>query len=210
MSTNRLVIVSDAHLGAVPREVEDRFLAFLDAVPDLGDTLLVNGDLFDFWFAYHRAIPRTGTRVLSRLAELARRVPVSMTGGNHDRWGGTFWQEELGIQFSSDRLRMQLGQRTILAIHGDGVAEAHWRGRLIHRVTRHPVTTTLFRALHPDLGFWMVKRFSSALADSTRQGDILDRAAVRQRTPAGGLHEAGSTAPSQSRSCRTARAGCDP
>jgi UDP-2,3-diacylglucosamine hydrolase len=181
MSNSRLVIVSDAHLGAVPRQVEDRFLAFLDAVPDLGDRLLINGDLFDFWFAYHRTIPRAGIRIVSRLAELARRMPVAMTGGNHDRWGGTFWQEELGIQFSGDRLRLQLGPRTVLALHGDGVAEAHWRGGLMHRVTRHPFAITLFRLLHPDVGIWMVKHFSRQLADSTRQAETLDRAAIRQR-----------------------------
>ena len=83
----RLVIVSDAHLGSVPDRVEEAFLAFLDHVPALGDGLLVNGDLFDFWFAYRRVIPRAGIRVVARLAELARRLPVAMTGGNHDRWG---------------------------------------------------------------------------------------------------------------------------
>jgi UDP-2,3-diacylglucosamine hydrolase len=181
MSNHRLVIVSDAHLGAVPQVVEERFLAFLDAVPDLGDMLLVNGDLFDFWFAYRRAIPRFGVRVLSRLGELARRIPVSMTGGNHDRWGGSFWKDEFGIDFSGDRLRLQMGNRNGVAIHGDGVAEAHWRGGVMHRITRHPVTPALFRLLHPDLGIWMVKRFSGRLADSTRQAEVLDRAAVRQQ-----------------------------
>lgn len=181
MSNTRLVIVSDAHLGAVPHEVAERFLAFLDTVPELGDALLVNGDLFHFWFAYRRAIPRAGIQVVSRLAALARRMPVFMTGGNHDRWGGSFWQEEFGIRYSGDRLRLQFGSRTALAIHGDGVAEAHWRGRLMHWVTRHPFTTALFRALHPDLGIWMVRHLSGSLADSTRRAELFDKAAARQR-----------------------------
>ena len=102
----RLVIVSDSHLGAVPDRVEEAFLAFLDQVEQLGDGLLVNGDLFDFWFSYRRIIPRAGLRVVSRLGELARRIPVAMTGGNHDRWGGSFWETELGIRFGSEELRL--------------------------------------------------------------------------------------------------------
>lgn len=181
MSAPRLVIVSDAHLGAGPGEVEQRFLEFLDAVPELGNRLLINGDLFDFWFAYRRSIPRAGIRVLSRLGELARRIPVAMTGGNHDRWGGSFWKEELGIEFSGDQLRLPFGERTALAIHGDGVGEANWRGAMLHRITRHPAAVTLFRLLHPDLGIWLVNHMSGYLADSTRQAEILDRAAERQR-----------------------------
>ncbi|HEU5218065.1 MAG TPA: metallophosphoesterase [Gemmatimonadales bacterium] len=178
----RLVIVSDSHLGAVPDSVEEAFLAFLDQVEQLGDGLLVNGDLFDFWFSYRRVIPRSGVRVVSRLAELARRIPVAMTGGNHDRWGGSFWERELGIRFGSQELRLELGRRTVLAVHGDGVAEAHWRGRLIHRVTRHPLTSALFGLMHPDAGIWLVHRFSGHLADSTRDAAVLDAAAARQRT----------------------------
>jgi UDP-2,3-diacylglucosamine hydrolase len=181
MPPDRLVIVSDAHLGATPREVEERFLQFLDEVPALGDSLLINGDLFDFFFVYRRVIPRAGVRVVTRLATLARRVPVAMTGGNHDRWGGSFWESELAIKFSAGELRLPLGDRTVLAIHGDGVAEAHWRGRMIHRLTRHPVTAGVYRLLHPDVGFWLVKRLSGRLADSTHDALVLERAAARQR-----------------------------
>ena len=104
MAIERLVIVADAHLGGVPADVEAAFLEFLDAVPSLGDGLLINGDLFAFWFAYRRAIPREGVAVLARLAALARVLPVAMTGGNHDRWGDTFWEQELGIEPSNPQI----------------------------------------------------------------------------------------------------------
>lgn len=182
MAIERLVIVADAHLGGASADVEDAFIEFLDAVPSLGDGLLVNGDLFAFWFAYRRAIPRAGVRVLSRLAALARTIPVAMTGGNHDRWGDTIWERDLGIRFSPGELRLQLGGGTALAVHGDGVAEARWSGRLIHRVFKHPVTSGIYRLLHPDVGFWLVERFAGRLADSTRDRAVLDAAAARQRT----------------------------
>ena len=57
MNCQRLVLVGDAHLGRGSPEAEQAFLAFLETVPDLGDRLVVTGDLFEFWFSYHRAAP---------------------------------------------------------------------------------------------------------------------------------------------------------
>lgn len=180
MSAEQLVIVQDAHLGAAPPDVDQAMMAFLERVPLLGDALLVNGDLFDFWFAYRRAIPRKGFLVAAELARLARKIPVMMTGGNHDRWGDSFWDRDAGIRFSPESLPIGVGKRQGLAIHGDGIAEQHWGGRMIHRVTRHPAAAFLFRSVPPDLGFRLVDRMSTRLADSTRDHAILERAAASQ------------------------------
>ena len=50
----------------------------------------------------------------------------------------------------------------------------------MHRVTRHPVTVRVFRALHPDVGFWIAHKLSGTLADNTRDPVVLDRAARAQ------------------------------
>jgi UDP-2,3-diacylglucosamine hydrolase len=180
MLGTQLVVVSDAHLGAAAPADDDALLEFLDQVPTLGDCLLLNGDLFDFWFSYRRAIPRAGFRVAAAIAVLRRRVPVVMTGGNHDRWGDSFWRRDAGIDFSADELRFTLGQTEVLALHGDGVAEEHPSARVMHRITRHPATIALYRALHPDFGIWLVDKMSRHLADSTRDPAVLDRAQERQ------------------------------
>ena len=177
----QLVIVADAHLGAVPASVEEAMLAFLDAVPDLGDCLLVNGDLFDFWFAYGRVVPRSGFRVASALAALRKRVPIAMTGGNHDRWGDSFWDRDLDIQFGPDGLRLQLGAAAVWALHGDGIAEQHWSARLMHRLTRNRTGLALFRQVPVDTAFRLIDRMSGRLADATRDHAVLDRAADAQR-----------------------------
>ena len=117
-----LVVVSDAHLGVTPPAVEEALLAFLDAVPTLGDSLLLNGDLFDFWFAYSRVVPRRGFRVAATLATLARRMPVLMVGGNHDRWGGDFWSRDLGLRFEPYRLTFRLGRLGVAASGRDCAA----------------------------------------------------------------------------------------
>lgn len=181
MPPQQLVIVSDAHLGTAPAGVEEAFHAFLDAVPTLGDALLINGDLFHFWFAWRRVVPRAGLATVARLGALARRMPVAMTGGNHDRWGGTFWEQDLGIRFSRQELRLSAGAATVLAVHGDGVAEARWRGRMIHSVVGSPIVPGLFSLLHPDAGIWLVDRLGGHLGDSNASAAVLDAAARRQQ-----------------------------
>jgi UDP-2,3-diacylglucosamine hydrolase len=176
-----LVMVSDAHLGAASSGVEEALLDFLEAVPTLGDCLLINGDLFDFWFTYSRVIPRRGFHVAAALARLRRRLPIVMVGGNHDRWDSGFWQRDLGVNFNPLRATFQLGRRTVTAIHGDGLAEPRWQARLIHGVIQHPATAAIYRLLHPDLGLRLVDRLSPILGDHTIDETKLARAAARQR-----------------------------
>jgi UDP-2,3-diacylglucosamine pyrophosphatase LpxH len=118
--------------------------------------------------------------VSAALATLGRRLPIVMTGGNHDRWGASFWETEAGITYSPGEIRFRVGPLAVLAVHGDGVAEEHRSAVVMHRITRHPAAIWLYRAIHPDLGIWLVDRMSRHLADSTRDPAVLDRAQARQ------------------------------
>ncbi len=182
MSIERLVVAGDAHLGAAPPVVEETLLRWLDEVPQLGDGLLLNGDLFAFWFGYRRAIPRAGVRVLARLAALARAMPVLMTGGNHDRWGESFWEPELGIRFGRTGLRFELEDRPALALHGDGLAEPTWRAALKQRIISHPITSAGFRALPADLAFGFADRLGGPPEHGAQAERLADQAAALQRS----------------------------
>ncbi|MFI5279464.1 MAG: UDP-2,3-diacylglucosamine diphosphatase [Gemmatimonadales bacterium] len=166
----RVVVVGDAHLGSGDVRDEAAFHEFLDAVPQLGKRLLIMGDLFDFWFEYRAVIPRRPFKTLAQLAGLVERgVRVEMVGGNHDRWGGTFWAEDLGIPFSSEGMETTLAGRQTWIHHGDGLAERKLGGRLIHAITRNPITIGVFKILHPDVGFWLVRMLSGGLADRSTE-----------------------------------------
>ncbi len=175
-----LVVVSDAHLGGGPPAVEEALLSFLEAVPDLGDCLLVNGDLFDFWFSYRRVIPRRGFHVAAALARLRRRVPIVMVGGNHDRWGGDFWERDVGARFGPHRMTFEIGNRRVAAIHGDGLMEPRMRATLLHRAINHPITAAVYRAIHPEIGLRLVDFLSPRLGDHTPDDARLAEAAARQ------------------------------
>lgn len=156
---------------------------FLDAVPQAGDHLILNGDLFEFWFEYSSVIPRRAFPTLARLAAARHRgVRLTVTGGNHDRWGRGFWQQELGAAFHPAGTELELaGWRAFLA-HGDGIAEMHVAASILHSITRHPLTAALFRWIHPDVGHGLVERVSGILGRHTRDPKVIERAAAAQES----------------------------
>jgi UDP-2,3-diacylglucosamine hydrolase len=181
MSEARVLVVADAHLGGVPPAVDAAFHAFLDDVPRPDDHLVINGDLFEFWFEYRSVIPRRAFPTLARLAEVRRRgVKLTVTGGNHDRWGRGFWQRELGASFHPREVVLELAGWRSLVVHGDGLAEQHAASGVLHAITRHPLTVGLFRWVHPDLGHGLVERFSGILGRRTRDPTVMARAAAAQ------------------------------
>jgi len=146
-------IVSDVHLGAVPASTERAFLRFLEYVGERAASLLVAGDLFDFWFEYGSVIDGTHFRVLAALARLVDAgIPVTMTGGNHDAWGGRFLRDDVGVSFHPGAFRTTLGGRPALVAHGDGLGAGDFRYRFLKSLVRSPLTIAVFRALHPELG----------------------------------------------------------
>jgi UDP-2,3-diacylglucosamine hydrolase len=175
------VVVADAHLGQVPPATEAAFHRLLDALPDLGDALLINGDLFDFWFEYKTVVPRKHYATIARLQSLcARGIPVTFLGGNHDRWGGDFLRDEVGIAYHAGAVELDLAGRRAFVAHGDGLSEQHWSAALTHRVLQHPVTARVFSLLHPTVGFWVAGKLSGTLADHTRDPAAVARAADAQ------------------------------
>lgn len=180
MIADRLLVIADAHLGAAPPADEEALLAFLDTVPQAGDAMLLAGDLFDYWFSYRRLIPRRNFRVAAALAHLTRRVPVLMIGGNHDRWGDTFWERDAGVRFGAHTLRFDAAGRSVLAVHGDGLHEERPGAGWMHRLTSMPAVIAAYRLLHPDLGFWLADKMGHNLAFGEAHPEIVAAAAARQ------------------------------
>ncbi len=184
-------IVSDLHLGIAPPEVERRFVAFADHVAATGGSLVVNGDLFDFWFEWRTVIPRTGYRALaalSRLRDLGR--PVLWLAGNHDCWGGEVLREDVGVEFV-DEWRGNIAGWDTYIHHGDGLREVEDRKyRRLRTVLRHPLSIRAFRWLHPDWSSRLATGSSAASRNhahhSPDEGDGLRRVAFDLLDAAGG------------------------
>ncbi len=133
MSEKPIHFASDVHLGAVPTETEQAFVRWLVHTADCASELILNGDLFDFWFEYGSVIPGGHTRTLGALADLVDGgLPVTLMGGNHDWWGGKFLTDDIGLTFQKGPVVRNLaGLRTFIA-HGDGLG----RGDLPYRILK--------------------------------------------------------------------------
>lgn len=155
-------IVSDIHLGAVPDATERQFVTFLDHVAEHAGTLLIAGDLFDFWFEYGEVIPGRHFRTLAALARLVDAgMQVTMAGGNHDAWGGRFLTEHVGLTYHSEPFHIELGGGRALIAHGDGLGRGDFRYRALKAVIRSRAATGAFRALHPELGLRLARAVSN-------------------------------------------------
>ncbi|TVP75635.1 MAG: UDP-2,3-diacylglucosamine diphosphatase [Gemmatimonadales bacterium] len=147
------LVVSDTHLGALPADRTARFHRWLEAVPDISDHLVINGDLFDFWYEYGSVIPRGHTRTLGRLADLVDAgVRVDFVGGNHDWWAGSFLADEIGVRVHREPVVLELAGHRCLVAHGDGLGRGDLGYKLLQTVLRGRITRFLFRWLHPDVG----------------------------------------------------------
>jgi UDP-2,3-diacylglucosamine hydrolase len=148
-------VFSDTHLGAAPGDVERRLLAFLRHLGGCAGSLVINGDLFEFWFEWRSVIPRPAFRVLAAIADLVDAgIPVLWVAGNHDCWGGDVLRSDVGVDYHVGAWTGELaGWKTIIE-HGDGLREVEDRKyRRLRTLLRHPASIWAFRhLLHPDFG----------------------------------------------------------
>ena len=165
-------VFSDAHLGAAAAESEQALLSFLRGLRGTAGSVVVNGDLFDFWFEWRAVMPRRGFRVLAALADLREDgIPVLWVAGNHDCWGGDILRRDVGVEFHVGPWVGGLAGWRARVEHGDGLRAVEDRPyRALRRVLRHPLAVRSFRALHPDLASRIALR-SSHTSRALRPGD---------------------------------------
>ena len=162
MPSGPVYIASDIHLGAVPAETERRFVGFLDHVAADASRLIVNGDLFDFWFEWGEVMPARHFRTLAALARVVEAgVPVALVGGNHDAWGGRFLRDEVGLELIDGVWRTELAGAPALIAHGDGLGAGDIKYRMLKATIRSRFAIAGFRALHPELGMRLARAVSS-------------------------------------------------
>ena len=157
-------IVSDAHLGVASPEIERSFVSFLRGLAGEASSLIINGDLFDFWFEWKTVIPRHSFRALAALAELKDAgVDILWVAGNHDCWGGEILREDVGVTYVVGPWEGAIAGWRVRIEHGDGLRDREDRGyRMIRPIMRHPLAIKAFRMLHPDTASRLAQGSSNA------------------------------------------------
>ena len=184
-------ILSDAHIGAAPPAAATTLLAHLRGLRGAPGSLVLNGDILDFWFEWRRSVPSFALPVLGAISELvASGMPVTWLAGNHDCWGGDVLRREVGVTFQAHALRVQAGAWDLEVFHGDGLrgaADAQYRR--MRAVLRHPLSIWGFKLLHPDLGTRLALGTSSVSRQVKHAVDegigLRDAAFARMAQPGG-------------------------
>src|ERR1035437_6814455 len=156
------IVLSDAHLGPAPAEAERTLLALLERARREARSVVLNGDVFDFWFEWRHVMPRVGFRVLAAIAALCESgVQVLWIAGNHDCWGGGILTRDVGVTYHIGPWRGSLGGWHALI---EGGAARRDKGdapyRRLRAVLRNPLAIRLFRWIHPDIATRIALRTS--------------------------------------------------
>jgi UDP-2,3-diacylglucosamine hydrolase len=99
-----LYFASDFHLGAPnsskSAERERVLLQWLDQIEASAHSIILLGDVFDFWFEYRTVVPKGYVRLLGKLAALSDKgIQIHLFRGNHDMWMFDYLTQELGRKF---------------------------------------------------------------------------------------------------------------
>jgi len=160
-------VISDSHLGVAPLDTERRLVRFLRELEGRAGSLLINGDLFDFWFEWKSVIPRNSFRALAALAHLKDSgLPILWIAGNHDCWGDEVLRDDIGVDYHVGAWEGSLGGWNARVEHGDGLRDREDRGyRMVRPIMRNAMAIRAFRALHPDWASWLANGSSGASRD---------------------------------------------
>lgn len=193
-SSQKLLFLSDVHLGGFSKEENERIESEL---VDLIDYCLENlikiyvlGDLFDYWMEYPGHLPETGGKLRERFSGYNKVMgPTIYITGNHDNWTGPYFKE-IGFDVKHDYELLKAGNKNVLLLHGDGTltSENKMARPFLHRLLRNRFFVSIFQKLAPPAaGLWIMKwysRASRAFSGSRTDPAVLDKwAEKRLREP---------------------------
>jgi UDP-2,3-diacylglucosamine pyrophosphatase LpxH len=117
--SDRLLVISDLHLGNPASTAEKRVLGFLDYAASIGASVCINGDGFDVLQMSFGRLVSAGLPVLTRLRHVqAAGGRVHYVVGNHDIVFEHFLDNVLGTLEMSPFLNVRSGGRFIRVEHG--------------------------------------------------------------------------------------------
>ena len=154
----KTLFIGDSHLESRPDPQRlNRLLKLLDTV-EAGDTVVLLGDIFDFWFEYPGVVQAGHVPVLCRFREVSERARMLFVPGNHDIWAGELL-EEFGPRVYPNGTELELDGKRVWVEHGDMIGK---QNRLARGIMGNRVAIWLYARLHPEIGIpfasWVSKR----------------------------------------------------
>lgn len=118
MNPYKAIIISDVHLGTEAAKAQE-LLQFLNNHHT--DLLIINGDFIDGWaLASGSKWKSKHTKVISKILDISRKIPVVWIRGNHDEFLHEFMYMHLGKLQIEENYILDLGEgKKYFVFHGD-------------------------------------------------------------------------------------------
>jgi UDP-2,3-diacylglucosamine hydrolase len=162
----RVVFIPDSHLTGPE---DNDYLAMTDFLDDLAarldpsDTLVIMGDLFDFWVGFRYVVPYVYLPILARLHDISKKgVTIHYTEGNHDFFMGPCFTDLIGAQVHAGPWELSHEGMRIYVAHGDQVNRRDWGYRFLRGLLRSLPVRTLRHLLPPFVIERVARRMSGA------------------------------------------------
>jgi UDP-2,3-diacylglucosamine hydrolase len=151
-----VVVVGDVHLSPEHEGPASRFEAFLAGLAPDVQTLVLLGDVFDYWVGRKQADDPFAARFLAALRGVkARGTKLAFVAGNRDyAFDGA---DGLDVEVWPDVVRTRWGTRTVVLTHGDLLCSADVRYQRMRRVLRSRAARLTLAALPHDTSTWLAR-----------------------------------------------------
>lgn len=161
----KVYFASDFHLGASyiggNQKREKIIVNWLNKIREDAHTIILLGDIFDFWFEYKHVIPKGFVRLQGKLVELTDEgINIAFFTGNHDMWMFDYFPNELGIQVFKQPISLTINSSRILMGHGDGLGPGDRKYKYLKRLFENRLLQWAFANIHPNLGIALARRWS--------------------------------------------------
>ena len=165
---------------------EEILFSFFDHVRNSGGTLIINGDLFDFYFEYKDVIPKVYAPLYYQILKLRESgVKVHYILGNHDYWVMDFINDVLFDKVYDDDVKLKIGKKTFYITHGDGFLSWDKSYRALKKFIRSRLFIWFYRSLHPGIGYsfanWVSKKGEHYVHTKEYNKKILDEMKVQSK-----------------------------
>lgn len=172
----RDLFIADAHL-LDPKDANYRLLLeFLRAQRGRVRTLVLLGDIFEFWIGYRYCVFSAYVPLLEALRELRETgTRIVYVEGNHDFHLGPYFAETLGCEILPDGGVIELDGWKIHVSHGDLIDPADRGYRLLRHVLRGRPLRLLAAILPPDWT-WGIARWAGNLSRRSYSTGARDKA----------------------------------
>jgi len=184
--TGDLIILSDSHLNSdlsdEQEETETDLIRVLEYCDRHSTSLLLLGDIFDYWMEYPGRVPNVAPLFREHLRAFLKKhrspkflnqekksedgiskEPVAiMVTGNHDNWTREYFPS-IGLPLHQEYIEGVWPETSAFFLHGDGLEDPKFEfpRPFFHRFLRHPLFVHIYQSLFPEKkGLQLMKWFS--------------------------------------------------